>query len=143
MKITTTPNNLARQLRSFSREVLRMMGGPLLKSIGKVHAGQTRQRFVTKQGPDGARWKDWSAGYAATRGPQHSLNINTEDTLKSLSDSAVVPGDGGYTYGPDTPHAAKANAERPFMGVGAGDVGELQLHIDDEISEAMRGYGLV
>lgn len=45
-------------------------------AVGQVMETQTRTRIMDeKRGPDGDVWPAWSAAYAETRGPHHSLLV--------------------------------------------------------------------
>lgn len=55
-------------------------------SLAGVLEGQTRYRLSKeKAAPDGTAWMDWSDGYAATRGGQHSLLESGGDLIDSIS----------------------------------------------------------
>jgi hypothetical protein len=129
----------ARSLRAFQQFATAVRNQGLRTLAAKVKQ-QTRQRFLTtKQSPDGEPWRPWSPGYAATRQRKHSLLIDTRMLLKTLATKASA---GGLLFGSPRPYAAKVQAIRPFLGIGQGDVPELQKTLDDWSEKEMsrRGY---
>jgi hypothetical protein len=71
----------------------------------------------TKTAPDGTTWDPWSSSYAATRGGQHSLLVDTRELLTSFDASASAAGN-VVTLRNDAPHAGYVQAKRPFLGIG-------------------------
>ncbi|TRD18391.1 phage virion morphogenesis protein [Palleronia caenipelagi] len=70
------------RLSSFEMASLADAAGALLES-------GARGRMISKEAPDGTPWADWSIGYAATRGEQHSLLVNEGDLTDSLASYAT------------------------------------------------------
>lgn len=65
-------------------------GDELLVSISELVVGQTKVRiYEEKRAPDSAAWPAWSAEYAATRKPNHSLLLSSGDLADSIQPFAA------------------------------------------------------
>ena len=53
----------------------RTAAGELLPLVGALVESQTRDRFQTRQAPDGSPWPEWSPAYAAGRHHGQSLLV--------------------------------------------------------------------
>lgn len=91
----------------------------LMQTMGAAVESQTRRRIADeKTGPDGRRWKPWSARYARTRHANHSLLVNEGHLLNSirwalLGSDAVTIGT-NLAYGPVHQFGVGVPA-RPFL----------------------------
>lgn len=119
------------------KAVARIEGARLAEfadDAGAVLESSTRERFETKEAPDGEEWAAWSEAYDDTRNHgRHSLLVNEGDLLDSLasytSAAQVEVGSnlvyaahhhfGGDEIGTGMP-------ARPFLGVSTQDEGDLQ-----------------
>jgi phage virion morphogenesis protein len=111
-------------------ELLRDMDiTPLRHQIGALVESQTRDRIHTqKQSPDGKKWLEWGANWAASRHKGHGLLENEGDLLNSVH--FLVQG-GDILVGSDLVYAAIhhfGGAEvgigipaRPYLGMGPVD----------------------
>jgi phage virion morphogenesis protein len=112
-------------------------------TIGQLIEGQTQRRIADdKTAPDGAPWASWSADYAVTRGPQHSLLRAGGDLLESVQN---------YTTGTDvrvgTPLIYAAvhqfgsddgdTPARPYLGLSDGDRREIRDFVVGGLEEAI------
>jgi phage gpG-like protein len=78
-----------------------------LDAVGQTIEDSARRRITsTKRAPNGTRWKPWSAGYAATRGPQHSL-LRNEGHLGDSMDHYVDAGDSSVHVGSNLVYAGR------------------------------------
>lgn len=89
------------------------------KRIARTAKDAVERRIATgKRDLNMLRWAPWSPAYAATRGTQHSLLVDTGDLLQSMEIKDI----GEETnMGTDIDYAAKNNVERPFMGLDKRD----------------------
>lgn len=87
----------------------------LMRAIGAEVQQQTRDRIEDeKRAPDGTPWQPWSKAYAATRGAQHSLLIDTEDLLGSIK---TIQRGNAVQVGSALVYARKQDAARGFIGL--------------------------
>jgi phage gpG-like protein len=107
----------------------------MLDSIAALVQRQTARRIlVSKQDPDGRAWLPWSPSYAATRGPQHSLLIDTSALVTSFA-REVRSHDA--TVSTSIPYASAVQAARPFMGFGSAAISEVENHVLDTIASKL------
>lgn len=117
---------------------------PIYDILAGLLETQTRRRIVdTKTAPDGTAWAKWSAAYARTRGPSHSLLRDSDDMLKSIkhqhgidfaevfSDDIVYAGAQNYGYPPRNLPA------RRFLGVSETDAVELADAVADYLRQVI------
>jgi phage virion morphogenesis protein len=100
----------------------------LFDQIGAVLESSTRERIgETKHGPLGEVWPEWSADYAATRRPDHSLLVGEQSLLDSIqsfstADQARVGSNMIYAaiqhFGDDDDAGIPA---RPYLGISDED----------------------
>lgn len=94
------------------------------QAVGELVRVQTRHRIEReKKAPDGAAWAPWSAAYAKTRGPQHSLLIDTRDMVDGLDMQFSGP---DAIVSSDRPYAGKNQATRPFLGLSDANAVEVE-----------------
>lgn len=113
--------------------------GEFADNAGAILESSTRERFETKQAPDGSEWAAWSEAYDETRNHgQHSLLVSENELLESVasysSASEVEVGSGmiyaahhhfgGEEIGTGVP-------ARPFLGVSNQDEGDLKDLAED------------
>lgn len=103
--------------------------GALKRSLGRMLVAQTRRRLLEeKTSPDGIQWAPWDPGYAATRGAQHSLLMDSHAMLNSIR--ASVTKDGASVHS-DVAYAARQNAARPFLGLSAENKAEMVEFVNE------------
>jgi len=109
--------------------------GTLKRQIGKLLTEQTKRRITSeKTAPSGRKWRPWSLEYAATRGPGHSLLMDTEALRDSIK--ATVTKDGAsVTAG--VPYSAAVNRRREFLGISNSNARELDILISDWMTRAI------
>lgn len=97
------------------------------QAVGELVRTQTKHRIEReKKAPDGTAWAPWSTAYAKTRGPQHSLLIDTRDMVDGLDmqfsgPDAVISSDRPYAgKHQDGPH------KRPFLGLSDANAAEVE-----------------
>jgi len=118
------------------KAVARLEGARLAEfadDAGAVLESSTRERFETKEAPDGADWPAWSDDYAATRKPHHSLLLGEGDLMGSI---ASLTSAGQVEVGSNLVYAAHHHfggvdigsgvPARPFLGVSDQDEGDLK-----------------
>lgn len=102
-----------------------------LVDIGELIEMQVRHRIdEEKTAPDGTEWPAWSPRYAATRGSQHSLLIDTGSMLDSIE---YQVGRGSVTVSAFTVYAAthqygddkRGIPARPFLGLSDENIEEI------------------
>jgi hypothetical protein len=71
----------------------------------------------TKTSPDGTPWAAWSEAYAATRGPDQSLLVDTRELVDSFEAYATPAGQKAVIEN-RAPHAGFVQMRREFLGVG-------------------------
>lgn len=109
----------------------------MLANIGTLVVFQTRQRFKTKQSPEGVKWTPWSKEYAKTRHNGHSL-LEDEGHLKQSIVSKVsgnkleVGSDEIYSGTHQYGHGGIP--ARPYLGINDKD----KLEIETEIIEYLK-----
>lgn len=95
----------------------------LTSSIGQLLEAQTKRRIQDeKTAPNGEAWKAWTPEYAATRGPQHSLLIDTQALLDSIAGSATKK---TARVGTNMVYAPFVQKTRPFLGMSRENKAEL------------------
>lgn len=126
--IAVDPDDLGRlilRLRGLGRLFKAPSG--LLRQVGEGVEAQTRQRiFHEKTSPEGVRWRPWSTAYAKTRGPQHSLLVDTHDLVDSIdskSDSKSA------TIFSDVVYAGYNQTTRPYLGISAQNAAEMEAFL--------------
>lgn len=89
------------------------------KKVARTSKDAVERRIETgKRDLNRLRWAPWSPRYAATRGTQHSLLIDTGDLLASMEIKDI----GDETHmGTNIEYAEKNNIERTFMGLDKQD----------------------
>ncbi len=116
----------ASNLRSFEMATLIDVSGAVIESSVK------RRLNDEKTAPDGTPWPEWSEEYAATRGSEHSLLVDSNALLESVQSfssgtEAIVGSNlvyaarrqfGGEELGYDDP-------ARPFLGLSDLDEADL------------------
>lgn len=111
---------------------------PLLDAIGETVVEQTQIRIRDeKADPEGKAWKPWSSGYAATRGPQHSLLIDTRsmhDNIKNKTQSRDT-----IRVWADTIYSGHVNATREFLGLSIANANEVESLLVAHIHDALYG----
>ena len=117
---------------------------PVLGVMGRIVEDQTINRIKeTKASPDGELWPEWSDEYAATRHSNQSLlesQGHLVDSMQSVEglDSVEVGTNLEYARSHQYGDPRRGIPQREFLGVGAGDVYELQETLErwyqDEIS---------
>lgn len=104
----------------------------LLDSVAALVQQQTVRRIRSeKSDPDGRAWRPWSPSYAATRGPEHSLLIDTQQLVSTFAREVRADGASVYTT---VPYASPNQASRPFLGFGSASVSEVETHVIDELA---------
>ena len=93
--------------------------GAISKRVARTSKDAVERRIATgKKDLNMLRWAPWSPRYAATRGSQHSLLVDTGDLLHSMEIKSI----GEETHmGTDIEYAEKNNNERTFMGLDKND----------------------
>lgn len=109
-----------------------MRSAKLQHIVGATIKEQTDQRFQTKIGPDSRPWAAWSRGYAKTRKAGDSLLIDysTHQGGPHLSDSIEVRATrDAIVVGSAVEYAGSNQETRPFLGLGARDVSEIEARL--------------
>jgi phage gpG-like protein len=107
----------------------------LLDSVAALVQQQTVRRIRSeKSDPDGRAWRPWSPSYAATRGPGHSLLIDTQLLVSTFAREVRADGASVYTT---VPYAAPNQTARPFLGFGSASISEVETHVIDELATAI------
>lgn len=126
------PRRLAERLQNVGAR-------PFLIAASRVAMNQLRRRIqIEKAEPDGPPWAEWSDSYAATRGPEHSIGIDTGEMLGSVM--RRIRGGDRVDIFPEAEHAQYFHKDRPLAGFGDEDVQQIEdvfaLRIDALIEEA-------
>ena len=145
---TRSLDGLFLRLRGFARMVTRPAG--LMRTVGEGLEHQTRVRIHSeKRAPDGTPWAPWSPAYAKTRGAGHSLLKDTWAMVEGLESRSTATtatvfsrrpyagvhqaGSKGIArdrsatkFGSLTPGGYYSIPARPFLGLSAGNVADLQ-----------------
>jgi phage gpG-like protein len=130
--VDTTPvANAVRGLERFGDDVRREG----LKKLAAMVKARTLERFGSKKGPGGGRWSRWSDRYAETRTSRHSLLVATGLTKRTISVRSSAT---GIRVGSPRTYAAAVQAERPFLGIGQGDVKPLERTLGSWAVQEMR-----
>lgn len=139
VQLTLDTQDAQRLTRRLQRWASRPRFASLLASIGAEVESQTRRRIEDERtSPEGVPWRDWSAGYAATRHGNHNLLQNEGDLVDSLNfvvDSKGVSVGTHLVYGAihqfGGEAAGKAIPARPYLGVSQENAEDLSAIIDD------------
>ena len=138
---------LDRLVRRMDR-IRHMDTSELLDGVGSAVESQVRRRIQEDQsGPDGVDWPSWSVAYAQTRHGGHSLLRSSGGLVDSIQ--YVVDGD-RVAIGSNLVYAAihqfggaeAGKAEipaRPYLGLSASDLTQLEDIIDDWAQRQMEG----
>lgn len=107
-----------------------------LRIVAMTIQEQVERRIETeKRAPNGLRWAPWSRAYAKTRGPEHSLLIDTG----RLSESFEIANVGSEVHmGTDVEYARKNDREREFMGLSAANKLEIRDVVEDWLREQLK-----
>ena len=107
--------DLDRKLNAVLDTLARQPSPDLVRAIGEEVVQQTRDRIEDeKRAPDGTPWQPWAPAYAATRGAQHSLLIDTEDLLSSIK---TIQRGNAVQVGSALVYARRQDTARPFIGL--------------------------
>lgn len=107
-----------------------------LRVVGLQIQEQVERRIETeKRAPNGLRWAPWSPGYAKTRGPQHSLLVDTGRLLDSFR---TVNAGAEVQMGTDVEYARKNDREREFMGLSEDNKREIRDVVEDWLREQLK-----
>lgn len=108
----------------------------LMRTVAQGVETQTRHRIHNeKTAPDGRRWRPWSKAYAKTRGPQHSLLIDTRkmvDGIDSRSGSRTAE------IFSKRPYAGKHQRERPFLGLSRENASDISAWLAGAVLDMTR-----
>lgn len=113
----------------------------LLPQVGGLVESQTRERFQSKTGPDGAPWAPWSAAYAKSRRRGQSLLVaegHLRDSIEWRVEGdavhigsnlvyAAIQQAGGREGMRPGPAAIPA---RPYLGVSDANAAEISAEIE-------------
>lgn len=130
--------DMDRKLNAVLDRLSRQPTPDLVRAVGDEVRFQIQHRIENeKRDPDGKPWRPWSDVYAKTRGPQHSLLIDTGDLLESIE---TIQRGNAVQVGSSLVYARKQDAAREFVGLGAdGEEDLLQvigLFLEREIRRA-------
>lgn len=125
-------SSTGRILRVFQR-LQRVASRDLYDRVGAKVVRQIKARFKTKVSPEGVRWRDWSAAYAASRPSGKSLLIDEGDLEHSFE--SRIAGDKLQVFS-TVDYAAYANHSRPFFGLSRDDASEVMDMIEGEARRA-------
>jgi phage gpG-like protein len=104
-----------------------------MRQVGQGVELQTRMRiYHEKTDPEGNRWRPWSANYAKTRKPQHSLLIDTHDMVDSIDSKST---DQTATIFSDVFYAGYNQATRPFLGVSQQNASDIEQFLAPVLEE--------
>lgn len=97
---------------------------PLMKAIGAILENSTRERFSTKQSPDGIAWENLLPDTVKAKGNSEIL-VDKGDLMKSIThhanaDSIVVGSDRHYAKYHQSGDVNNLVA-RPFLGLSVDD----------------------
>lgn len=121
---------------------------PLMRGIGTLLEGSTRDRFRTKTDPDGVAWKNLSAERLEEKKGRGGILVDYGDLMRSItyhasSQSVAVGTDRHYgkyhqtgTYKAD---GAQILPERPFLGLSIDDKTNIQDLLNDFMAEVING----
>lgn len=134
-----------RALASKLRSVVDRYHNPdrLLESIGALLADRARTRITqTKTDPDGVPWAPWSAGYARTRQPRHSLLRDSDAMLKSIQhmetdDTVAIFADTIYAGVQNSGESERNIPERRFIGLGRADIAAIEDMAADWLAQGI------
>lgn len=141
------PEGIDDAIARLSRAVGIFSDGGALDAVGALIESATRRRIGEERiAPDGAPWPDWSESYAKTREDQHQLLVGDGDLLDSI---AFYTGANEVSVGSNLVYAAihQFGGEevgrpdlpaRPYLGLSAGDQGDITSLIADLFGEAAR-----
>jgi len=98
---------------------------PFLIDASRVAMNQLRRRIqIEKAEPDGAPWAEWSDAYAKTRGPQHSIGIDTGEMLRGVK--RRFRGTDQVEVFTDPEHATHFAKRRPIAGFSPEDAQQIE-----------------
>ncbi len=128
----------------------------LMDAIGFAVENQTRDRIANeKESPEGAPWKPWSPGYAATRAGGQSLLQSEGDLLDTLTYAVDIDGE-AVEIGSNQPYAAiqqfggksgmppgpAAIPARPYLGLSVDNQDEIEHLVTRWLDEHIVGAPL-
>lgn len=121
-------------IERYPRTMRRALGRLVAKTVKR----QTTDRIrYTRTGPDGRRWKPWSASYAATN-PRGTILHQTGNLLKSIqsrfSDGLVVVSS-SMPYAATHQFGSGRTPARPFFGLSTDGAQELSDTVDRWVRE--------
>lgn len=117
----------------------------LAEDAAAIMESSTRERFETKEAPDGEAWADWSADYAATRQNHHSLLVSGGDLMDSIAGystdleagvgSNLVYAAHQHFGGEETGSGIPA---RPYLGLSVQDAQDIEELAIGRIEELLQ-----
>jgi phage virion morphogenesis protein len=107
----------------------------LLEGIGAEGESQTRRRIRDEKfDADGVAWEPWSDHYERTRKSNHSLLINDQDLLDTLSyevESDAVSWGSDQVYAATHQFGRGAIPARPFLGLSDSNHDDIEQLVVD------------
>lgn len=130
---------LALRLRGLLVQLQRPAG--VMRTVAEGVEHQTRRRiFFEKRAPDGTAWRPWSEAYARTRGPEHSLLIDTRAMVEGINSRSSTR---TATIFSTRPYAGKNQATRPFLGISEKNRRDIEAWVGPALEamavEALKG----
>lgn len=114
----------------------------LLADVAKGIIAQTVMRIeVEKESPEGRPWKEWSAGYAATRDPGDSLLVDTRELVGSFE---YKIGKAGFSVFTDLDYAGvhqtgggNSIPARPYLGISEDNAKNIGEYLESVLLNAV------
>lgn len=110
---------------------------PLMKAIGSLLEGSTRQRFADKQSPSGVQWAVLLPQTIKAKNGRANILVDSGDLVRSITfhaagDSVVVGTD--RPYGKYHQTGTQHMVARPFLGLSDDDKREITDLIHDYLA---------
>ena len=146
----TTVNDQLSELNEHLTALYQRLNGdltPLMRGIGTLLEGSTRDRFRTKRDPDGVAWANLAPGTIKSKNARGGILVDYGDLMRSItyhaSSQAVAVGTdrpyGKYHQTGTKVDGTQRIVARPFLGLSTDDKAEIRELINDFMSGAING----
>ena len=118
----------------------------LVEDMGEMVEEQTRDRFDTKEGPDGQPWVDWTPAYAAWRAGRgdgklilggdllDSIHMSATDSEATIGSELIYA---GYHQNPSARSRRRGAKARPYLGISLDDRSAIESRVGEFLMDAM------
>lgn len=130
-------------------EAYRRLGGdltPLMKGIGMLVEGSTRERFSTKTAPDGTSWDNLKPSTVTAKNGRGGILVDRGDLMRSITNHATAV---SITVGTDRPYGkyhqtgtknsdgSERMAARAYLGLSDDDYPDIRELINDFMEDLL------